>query len=825
MNKKSLGVFVLVAALPLANAVAQPQSAQSAQPGNPAASPKLSAAPQLPTGSKPSPSAEELRLDFREQPLPVVLSWLAEKSDLNLDWQELPEGTVNLVSSKAYSLAEAHDLINMQLLARGFTLLVNGEVLRVVKLEGLDPTLVPRVEPEELTSLPAHQFARVSFPMNWMIADEAAGEFQALLSSYGKLHPMASTNRLEAVDAVVNLRALHRLLTQAERDESRRERVEEFAMKHRRAEEIAPKVRLLLGLPAKEVVASGKPTQLDLETTRLRSEAVKQLGADAKPLLKDKPDIHLIVNDEENSIVVHARSDRIEIARQAIEALDKPLPAKKDAWSRLSNMRTHEVRGFNVTTFLQFVEDLRDERRISEETRIDHEAPFNRIVVFGPPEDQLTIANLLQGLKTESRQAEVISLVSLDPHYAAQAVQTVLKNPARPSAAPGVQSDGKFQIEPDPNNNRLLLWATPKETEEVRKFLMQLGESFVTADITQRLHVVATKGVALGALQGKFEKMWGQVSDAPLEIRTSAPSDGEDDSPRPADAEAAEGPGAKLNIPAPSKSVALTAAMSLVTQLAPPAAAEAVQLIEGDDGRVVIASKDPSNAAAAKALLEGLLPSNPNLKLVKLEHAEADEVQQQLSAVLKQTDSAPGSPLAPKQDFSIEVDSRSNSLIVQNVSEEQASLIDKMTPLLDAPTPVDPELERVQKIYQVRYADASELAETVKEVYRDLLSKSDKSFTRNNSRNPLGYSGSTSNSKLKEPQYQGLLAISPDADSNKLIVSAPAYLMDELMDLIERLDTGPADSSIGVVQLTPNMDSKAIAKALGAVLEKRRGDD
>lgn len=819
MNKKSLGALVLIASLPVAHVVAQTEAAPATNP----APPLLTAAPPLATGSQSPPGDEPLRLDFRDQPLPVVLSWLAEKSNLNLDWQQLPEGTVNLVSSKVYTLSEAHDLINMQLLARGFTLLVNGEVLRVVKLEGLDPTLVPRVEPEELAELPAHQFARVSFPMNWMIADEAAGEFEALLSRYGKLHPMTSTNRLEAVDAVVNLRALNRLLIQAERDESRRERVEEFAMKHRRAEEIAPKVRQLLGLPATEVATSGKPTQLDLETTKLRSEAVKQLGADAKPLLQDKPDIHLIVNDEENSIIVHARSDRIEIARQAIEALDKPLPAKKDAWSRLSNMRTHEVRGFNVATFLQFVEDLQEERRISEETRVDHEAPFNRIVVFGPPEDQLTIANLLQGLKTESRQAEVISLVSLDPHYAAKAVQTVLKNPTRPSAVPGVQSDGKFQIEPDPNNNRLLLWATPKETEEVRQFLAQLGESFVAADITQRLHVVATNGVPLGALQGSLEQMWSRVSDAPLEIKTSPTTD-EDAPPEPADAEPPKDPSAAHEVPPPSKSIALTAAMSLVTQLAPPAAGEGVQLIEGEDGKVVIASKDPSNAAAAKALLEGLLPQNPNLKVVKLEHAEAEEVQQQLSSVLSQTDSNPDSPLAPKQDFSIEVDSRSNSLIVQNVSQEQASLIDKMTPVLDAPTPVDPEFERVQRIYQVRYADASELAETVKEVYRDLLSRSDKSFTRNNSRNSLGYAGPTTNTKRKEPQYQGLLAISPDADSNKLIISAPAYLMDELMDLVERLDTGPADSSIGVVQLTPNMDSEAIAKALGAVLEKRKGD-
>ena len=60
---------------------------------------------------------------------------------------------------------------------------------------------------------------------------------------------MASSNRLEAMDAVVNLRELHRLLTRAEADEGRRERVAEFRLKHRKAEEVAVKVRQLLGCP------------------------------------------------------------------------------------------------------------------------------------------------------------------------------------------------------------------------------------------------------------------------------------------------------------------------------------------------------------------------------------------------------------------------------------------------------------------------------------------------------------------------------------------------------------------------------------------------
>ncbi|MGI9457051.1 MAG: secretin N-terminal domain-containing protein [Aeoliella sp.] len=805
MNMKSCGAVALLCLIPLPALLAE------------------SPADKTPVAA----SAEVVRLEFREQPWPEVLRWLAEKSQLNLDWQELPEGTLNLTSSTEYSLAEAHDLINMQLLARGYTLLVGGEVLRVVSLENLDPTLVTRVEPDQLATLQRHQFVRVSFPLTWMIAEEAAAEFSPLLSPHGKLHPMSSTNRLEAVDAVVNLRALQRLLTQAEHEEGRREQIVEFRLEHRRAKDIAPKVRQLLGLPADES-ADPSLSQIDIEQTRFRAAALEQLGAGAKPLMTDRPNVHLVVNDDENSILVHARTDKIAIARQAITALDKPLPPKESPWENVNRVKTHDVEGFDAATIVSVVNSMREAGKMDEQTHVDHEAAFNRLIVYATPEDHLTVANLIRNFKSETRKAEVIPLVSLDPHYATNAVMTVLKNPARPAKIQGTASNGKFQIEPDATNNRLLLWATPDETAEVRDFLKQLGESFVRMTSEQQLHIVSTRGVGLAAIESQLQSVWSQVSEAPLVIEkspvSSATVEEETEKKTPSDdPPAAADPSASVN-PVDDRVLHSPAHVVLVAQQAdaeaPPGPAP-VQLIESSDGRVVIASQDPRTAAAAKALLEGLLPPSTAVRLVKLQNAEARDVKEQLTAMLKQASPTQSSTLAPLQAFSVEVDGRTNSLIIQNVSDEQSRLIDKMLPLLDAPAPKDQELDRVQQIYQVKNADAAEIAETLKEVYRDLLSRSDKTFTANINHQQLGYSSSSGSIK-KEPQYQGLLSISADIDSNKLILSAPAYLIEEVMELVERLDTGPADSSIGVVQLSPGMNSAAIREALNGVLEKRK---
>jgi len=102
-----------------------------------------------------------------------VLQWLALISKMSLDWQELPGDYLNLTTERSYTVPETRDLINRHLLARGYTLLSQGEVLSVVKIEKLDPGMVPRVEPEELAERDPHEYVKVSFPLDWLLAETA----------------------------------------------------------------------------------------------------------------------------------------------------------------------------------------------------------------------------------------------------------------------------------------------------------------------------------------------------------------------------------------------------------------------------------------------------------------------------------------------------------------------------------------------------------------------------------------------------------------------------------------------------------------------------
>jgi len=841
----------------------QAKAHQPAAAAPPAAAPPAVPAPLQPAEAQPAekkplsaatpadPAKKMVRLEFRDQEWLPVLQWLADTLNLNLDWQQLPEGTVNLASAEEYRVEDAEDLINMQLLARGFTLLKRGEVLRVAPLKNLDITLVPRVDVDELATLPRHQFVRVTFPLDWMIAEEAAVEFKPLISPYGQLFPMGSSNRLEAIDAVVNLRELHRLLKRAEADEARRERVVEFRLKHRKAEEVATKVRQLLGVPAEGPPAAATQTQLDIEKFKFRSEAIKQLGTGAQPLLMEKAVVQLVVNEKENSILVSGRPDKIELARQAIEAMDKPEPPAESSWETLNRVRVYPVVGFDPTAVLQLIQALKERGNLQKETQIQHEAAYNRLVVVASPADQLTISRIIDGLRSEGRRAEVLPLRKIDARYATKAVQLVLKNPARPASAPGPASEGQFQIEPDPTHNRLLLWATPEESAEVRQFLARLGETFAGEESAAKVHVVRLRGAKKSDILDRLKRAWQAIGDAPLVIEDAqasrsdanappdsapaAPSETKQEKPEAAKEEKAE--------PMSDRSASSRVAAQLVARQQPvvepaepqPASpAEAVEAAPGeasegekrppvsvivgkDEDEMIIVSRDPIAAQAAKEIVEQITPDEPEVEIITLKHAQAAVVKTQLQALVAPL-STPASGLDTQKPLTIEADSRINRLMIQHATPRQMELINNLIAVLDQPTQEEERLVREQRIYRAQRKRASEIAEVVKEVYRDLLSTSDKVFDARVSNQPFGYNRAMA-ATSKSPEYQGLLSVGVDEVGNILVLSAPAYLMEEVMRLVERIDAQAAGDATAVVPVS-RAARASVGEALGRLLAK-----
>jgi len=76
----------------------------------------------------------------------------------------------------------------------------------------VNPTMVPRVRPEDLEQRDPHEIVKVSLQLDWLISEQAVADLKPMFSPNGKLTQLKATNRLEAIDVVINLREIYSLL-------------------------------------------------------------------------------------------------------------------------------------------------------------------------------------------------------------------------------------------------------------------------------------------------------------------------------------------------------------------------------------------------------------------------------------------------------------------------------------------------------------------------------------------------------------------------------------------------------------------------------------
>lgn len=802
---------------------------------------------------------DRLRFRFQGQPWLGVLEWLARALQVSLDWQEVPDGELNLVTQDAYTLDETRDLINMHLLARGFTLLRRGEVLTLVKLENVNLALVPTVTPEELAGRDEYEWVRTTFPLSWLPAEKAAEQFEPLLSTSGQVHPLSAANQIEVVDAVINLRTLQdRVATLDNPSETRL--VREFKLKYARAEDVMDSVNELLGQESNPWRRfSGESMRLQAEQERQRVELLKSMGSDAKRYLRDDP-VHMVANVKENSILVSAAPDKIEIVKQAIEAIDRPSQSRQSLAADPDRLKIYPISRIETDSVRDMLEELKDRGALNEDVEIEADYRNDRLIIYADNDDHQAIARFIEQVSPQNRQSVVIPLRVLEPAYAISAVNLMLEHLVQEQSSGYRGADQeRFRIEADAANRRLLMWATEDEEQQVRRLLEQLGEQAGAEAETQQVRVVAPGAADAEKILARLEAIWPQISDHPLRIDGKEPS--APPMSRSTDARSDES-SEEENRRASNEAASHDARLAVFAHRVREAAAESsdleaesdtsdeesledatppVFITTGPDGRLLVVSSDPAAAGRAADLIEALGPSKDAENVFQLKSASAYAVQYQLEEIFEATgeyESSYGyygrrrssdstSTLAPQQTLSFHSDATTNTLLVQNATPEQLQRIKQLIEIYDRPEFADEEIERQTVIYSVRHGEADAIAEVLKDVYRDLLSASDRAFDQIDSdrRGSAGYVG-LAYSRRKTPQYKGLLSVGVDETNNRLAISAPGYLMEEVLDTVKKLDGADSARTVAVLRSPAGIAVQNLGGALGVEVsggDSRRG--
>lgn len=815
------------------------------------------------------PNAEgRLRFNFHGQSWPDVVQWLADISNFSLQWEELPGDFLTLTTRRSYTLDGARDIINQQLLSRGFTMLLDGEVLYVVAISKLNKAMIPRVRAEELEERQPNEFVRCSFNLDWMVASDAVTELKPMLSQHGKLYQLASTNRIEAFDTVGNLRAIYELIQEEQSGKVEGELVRQFVIKHRRAEEVMRLVQKLMGInpdnPA-QPMSSAQMKQIKKAIAQAQKAAAGTIQRSPVPTV-------MVLNQPENSILITAEPDKMKIIEQAIRQLDVP-NSDGALLGNMTRMKIYRLNTYDPAPLVKLLEDLGE---LDPKTKLTVDAANKSIMAYASLADHLLISQLIEKVDGSTRTFSVIPLQELDAEQVAGTIKTMMGVADDDDSdrdyfyfgyrrSRGNQEKDKFQVDADTDNNRLLLRANPTELDEIKNLLRKLGEDpdrMIASPKNDRIRVYDIPPKNSEEVLERLRKLWHL--DNKLEIDF-------DQSPRTAPAPTStarkttrlqnrsrfqltavrNGPGQGKDDPITKFFNGTTGRESVVANAEREDLPKPGDVQQGlppvrislRNGQIVVTSNDPAALEEVNKLLEQLLPAQlepaEDYKIYTMEYVSPFWMAGTLEEFFDiETDSFFGWGPPPKKDkaslskkkkMRFVTDSYTKTLVVLNATAEQHATIEDLIKRMDQPASTEARLVRVTEIFQIQHSQATAIQNVIKEVYRDLLSGNDKALQepggdgKKGGSTPTQFFGSSSTyltaDEDEKVKFSGQLSVSADPISNTLTVSGTASLVKDIGEKIKILDTAaqPA-SNMRVVPVSPNIDVVQLQKRLEALI-------
>lgn len=473
-----------------------------------------------------------VRFQFRDQGWVDLIDWLSNIQGQPIDWQELPADSVNIVSPESLDVAQTADLFNRHLLARGYTMLQLDGGLTVVKVDQINPGMVRRVDTDELTTTADHTVVRVMLDAGWLSAEKLATELKPMLSGAGKLTALATTNRLEAMDAAVNLRQIASLLAE-ERDAASRDALApEFRLLHIPAEEAKSLLEEFLGVKKEP---AGPMSREQMQQMQQMQRMRQQNGEEAPPPAKSNDDVSIVANVRQNSVLVRAPIDRVAIAAEFIKRIDVPGGSLRSLTEASSRVDVFRLVSLDPDKLIQIVSEM---NVLEPRTRIQTDKENQAVIVSGSAADRFIVQSLIERLDGGKRRFEVLQLRRLSANEVAESIAFLMGqkdededqgNSRRYFYGYGMGGDDdkkdkdEFRVAANARGRQVLLWANENEMEEVRALLIKLGELPPPGGSGQTYRVIEASATpeTLEYLQ-RLKRQWEAMSGSELVLPDEA---------------------------------------------------------------------------------------------------------------------------------------------------------------------------------------------------------------------------------------------------------------------------------------------------------------
>jgi type II secretory pathway component GspD/PulD (secretin) len=142
-------------------------------------------------------------------------------------------------------------------------------------------------------------------------------------------------------------------------------------------------------------------------------------------------------------------------------------------------------------------------------------------------------------------------------------------------------------------------------------------------------------------------------------------------------------------------------------------------------------------------------------------------------------------------------------------------------------------------LLKIKYSKATEIAEALKEVYRDLLSSKDKEFEQGGDQRQrnsttervtvIRYGDGSGGNQRPSPVkvgFEGALSIGVDDVSNTLLISVQEELYESVVQMVQKLDEEAAPNTVvRVHRVNGNVSAEALRKTINDALGNGTGQE
>lgn len=797
----------------------------------------------------------KLRFNFHFQPWPDALRWFAEQAGYSLILDAAPPGTLNYRDGREYSPAEAMDLLNSILLTKGYTLVLRDRILIVVNLEDkIPPSLVTRVEPEELDKRGKYELLSTRFQLKGITAEQAQKEVESLLGPQGNLVALPESRQLVVTETGGRLREIRDILARADRaGDPAQQQIRWFNLNTISPDEAIALLRQIFEIP----------------------EGVNSTADGTLHFAGDLIGMRLLASGS---------PWRIEQVAEMLKTIDQPVSGEPQeaAQSATPQIEIYDIAPADSDSVLKVMQTLLAE---VPGTRLAVDPKTGYLIALARPADHATIRATIEQMRRDAQTVEVIQLSVLDPQIAVLAVGKLFGGD--PAKAPSIDAD--------PINRQLLIRGTAGQIAQIRILLEKMGEtpSAKSPFARGKIRTLPVNAAEADELIGRIKALWPALGENEIRVisgrdsqrfdsqqgaideRTPVPAPRDrEESPRPTRPRSDAKPHPQPGEVQPEKPVRAKSRPDLQIRLVgdetdandPPqpnseTAKPPINIFSGPQG-LYVTSEDVQALDQLQNLIDTLQgqPAREGAKLTVfyLRNAQAAEVAERLNQILAASRSAATaapaaapaqggargaapapagimgsigavggiSRITPTAPVTITPDTRLNALLVQ-AAPADVDMIEDILKILDRgdakeEIPIEPR----PRLIPLLYTSASDIAEIVKEVYKDRISGGSSRPTspaeqmmmmfRGRGGGPFQQPGGASNSNQSAAAK---LSIGIDERSNSLIVLASEPLFEEISYLVESLDHASSedDEVVEVVTLRES-NPQAVSEALSSLL-------